>query len=473
MSFNKVISIPIQERNFGTIGAYWGPAKSLLEAIINKQAPQRIRTFSQAKPDEIIYALHLLHQITDAAIVVHGANGCSSVKHFLQSYDGPGTALISTALTENDSIMGNDKKLREAIRKVYRFEQPKVIFVVTTPIVAINNEDIQSAAVELSEELETPVVPIFADGFKSKIGSNGYAIVFHALANYLIPIGHQETDKNQVNIITTTEHYDDVEYLRNLIVSLKLEPNIFPAFGNLSNFSKSVHSAFSLGLSPDSRVIGEFMENERGIPFSYLLPPIGVNATSNWIIHLATLFERQDQATLLIESQNTQIEAEFNKLSSELKGLKVYISGGSVIALSLANLAQEIGMKVVGISLSSLGQKTAEFVAENYNRNNWDFNLHIGEGQSFEQANIILRAQPDVYIGGLGEAACAAKLGIPAVCYNSMPLYGYDAAVGLAKKISLAVQNKSLVRKLGFLKPVYSKSWLDKSPTWYIKQEVK
>lgn len=467
---NNIISI--QERRMGTIGAYWGQANLLAKAVLEHQAPQRIRTFSQTKLDEIVCALHLLHQITDAAVVVHGANGCSSVKHFLHVFDGRGGGLISSNLSENDSIMGSDRKLGQTIEKAYRLYKPKIIFVVTTPIVAINNDDVQSVVAEFNEELGIPVVPVFTDGFKSRIGANGYDLASHAIASQLI-LEAEETDKNLVNIIATTEHPSDIEQLAALVSSLNLQPNIFPRFGNLSNFQKSAQAAVSIGIRQESQILGEFLDHERGVPFLHPLPPIGIKATSEWILKLGELFNRKDESAGLIKTQVNRFQKEIDELPLALAGLKVYISGNGAIALSLVNLVQEFGAKIVGLSLFHFNQNDAELIEESYKKNGWDFNLHIAEGQPFEQVNIILRAQPDIYLGELGQAVPVAKLGIPAICYGLLPLYGYAAAINLADKIRLAIQNKSWLERLSSGKSPYSKSWLEKSPNWYIKQEVK
>lgn len=464
--------IPIQERRIGAIGAYWGPVQPLIEAITKKQAAQRIRTFCQTKWDEITSALQLLHQITDAAVVVHGAKGCSSVKHFLNAFYGSGGSLISSNLNENDSIMGSDIKLSEAIRRAHRYYNPNIIFVVTTPIVAINSDDVQSVTVKLSNELGIPVVPVFADGFKSKIGANGYDIALHALASYLIPPARR-TNHKQVNIVSTTEHLVDIEYLFNLVSSIGLEPNIFPQFGNLNNLKKSAEALVSIGLRSESRIIGEYLESEQGVHFVQPIPPIGIKATSSWLTFIGDLYGHQSEASLLVRLKTTECCAEIERLSSKLSGLKVYISGAAVIALSLANLVEEFGARVIGLSLFDLDQNTAKLVEENYNNNKWNFNLHVGEGQIFEQVNIVSRIKPDIYLGGLGQAAPIARLGIPAVCYSSMSLYGYIAATKLVKKLILATQNKSLVNRLAFYGSPYTDSWLQKSPNWYIKQEVR
>lgn len=59
-------------------------------------------------------------------------------------------------------------------------------FILSTPVVAINNDDIQSAATEKEDQYGIPVVPVFASGFRSKTAVYGYDLVFHALAKYVL-----------------------------------------------------------------------------------------------------------------------------------------------------------------------------------------------------------------------------------------------------------------------------------------------
>jgi len=70
----------------------------------------------------------------------------------------------------------------------------KSLFVVTTPVVAINNDDVEAVVDELHEEYNIPVVPVYSDGFRSKTGITGYDVALHAMLKNLLP----RTAKNNV-----------------------------------------------------------------------------------------------------------------------------------------------------------------------------------------------------------------------------------------------------------------------------------
>lgn len=466
--------IAITERRLGTIDAYYGPAQPLIDGYKDGQFfSQRIRTLSQTKPDEITVILKLLHQIKDAVIVVHGARGCSAVQSYYEAYDGRGAPVFTTNLTEDNSIMGAEEVLRTVIEEAYKRHDPKVVFVVTTPIVAINNDDVQTVTANLGEELGIPVIPIYADGFKTKIAANGYDIAFHAFTGYLVP-KTTNTEKELVNIIVTDENKSDVDYLSRVLTEIGLKPNIFPRFSGIENINNSSNASGTIGIRPESRVIGDFLEKERQVPFHITGPPMGISGTTQWLVSVAEKTGHKDEALKYSQLQEERAAKEFSSSAGiNLDNKKVYISGDIYIALGLAGIVKEFGGKVIGLSLTTIDKNTIGLLEEYIKNNGWTFNIHIGDGQVFEQANILTKELPDIYFGALGQAVHAARLGIPSVCYDSFPLYGYDAAVSIVKKAVQALGNKSFVEKLASINSVYSRSsWFGKNPNWYIKQEV-
>jgi nitrogenase molybdenum-iron protein alpha chain len=466
--------IAITERRLGTIDAYYGPAQPLIDGYKDGQFfSQRIRTLSQTKPDEITVILKLLHQIKDAVIVVHGARGCSAIQNYYEAFDGKGAPVFTTNLTEDNSIMGAEEVLRGVIEEAYKRHEPKVVFVVTTPIVAINNDDVQTVAANLGEELGIPVIPIYADGFKTKIAANGYDIAFHSFAGYLVP-KTVEMEKGLVNVIVTSENKSDVDYLSKVLTEIGLKPNIFPRFSDVKKINNSSNASVTVGLGQNGRVIGEFLEKERQVPFHIFNLPIGISGTTRWLNSVAGKTGCSDEAGKYAKLQE-EIATKESVASAgiNLNNKKVYISGDIFIALGLADIVKEFGGKVIGLSLTTVDKNTVGLLEEYIKNNGWTFNIHIGDGQAFEQANILSRNLPDIYFGALGQAVHAARLGIPSVCYDSLALYGYDAAINLVKKAVQAMGNRSFVEKLASINSIYSRSsWFGKNPNWYIKQEV-
>jgi Nitrogenase molybdenum-iron protein, alpha and beta chains len=335
-------NIPIRERRTGAIEAYYGPAASALESVRKGEFAQRIRTFSQAKEDEIFTALRLLRRIPGTVTIVHGARGCSSALHFLSFSGGPGSPVVSTDLTEGNSIMGAEDTVRSAIVRSFERHNPQAIFVLTTPIVAINNDDVQSVAQELSEELTIPIIPVYTDGFKSKLGANGFDIAFHALAHFLIPqVNDGERNEEQINILTSLERNEDIAYLDDLAAALRLTANTFPGPAGIGGFLKSPASAATFGVRPETKVLGEFLEKNARVPYFGFLPPIGIQGTSTLIRNVAAKTGREKEGDLLVQVKSSSAEAFF--AMRPLRDKKIYISGDIGTASGIAALVEEAG----------------------------------------------------------------------------------------------------------------------------------
>ncbi len=464
--------LPIRERRLGAVGAYHGPAGSLAGAVARNEAPQRIRTFSQTKWDEIVAALQLLHGIRDAAVVVHGPAGCGAVKHYLDAYEGPGGPLLTTALSERDSIMGADEKLAEAVRIARARYGVRVVFVVTTPVTAINNDDVDAVALELSEELDIRVVPVHTDGFRSKIGSNGFDVVFHACVEHLLP-EPGGGDGTLVNVLATVENGQDVRYLAAAVAALGRVPNVLPRASTVAALERSVRASASVAARTESRLLGELLQRERGVRFHLPLPPIGIAGSSRWLRELGAVLDLGPEAERLVQERERALAGGIERARGSLAGARVYVSGEGLMALSLAELVEEFGGEVAGLSLFDLDDRTADLVASGYHAHGWGFDLHVGEGQPFEQVNIVSRLRPDVYLGGLGQSLPVARHGIPAVCYGALPVFGHRAALDLVRRLSRAATRRDLVTRLAGVEAGYRGAWLAKRPDWYIKQEVR
>ena len=131
---------PTRERRLQAISAWLGKPAALAAEQAAGETVQRIRTFSQATPDDLLAALDLLAGVAGAGIVVHGPRGCAAA---LAAAAGPWGV---TGLDQRDTIMGSEGAVSRAVLSLHRRHRPGAIFVVATPVVAINSDDARTAA---------------------------------------------------------------------------------------------------------------------------------------------------------------------------------------------------------------------------------------------------------------------------------------------------------------------------------------
>jgi len=474
---NKKTSL-IREKRLQAISAYYGSTELLLnENIKEGQFLQRVRTFSQETASDILYALNVVSTIPESAIVIHGAAGCGAGRLSLDLTDNNDGKWAVTNLNERDSIMGSDVKLREAIKQVYKLHHPKIVFVISTPIVAINNDDIETVVEELTDELGISIVPVYSDGFRSKIGTTGYDIVSHSIAKYILKrdstIKNEAPKANYVNLLSVSENEADLQEVNRLLQELGLNTNVFPRYADLENIQNVKNASFSISINPDEADYpGKIFETDFQIPYIQSVLPLGIAHTSQWITDISIATGHKTEALELISREKEKLTELLKK--RKFNKQKVFISLTPAYAIAVYDLLVELGFEVVGIKLSYIDQLHFGFV-EKLKTERPDLALLVGEGQLFEEENLIQKVNPEIYIGGKGgDFAVPIRNGIPVINIDSIQIIGFNGVKNFVEKIGRSIANTSFTQLLAQNETrTYTNGWINKSTNWFIKKEVK
>ena len=98
----------------------------------------------------------------------------------------------------------------------------------------------------------------------------------------------------------------------------------------------------------------------------------------------------------------------------------------------------------------------------------------VGEGQAFEEVNLLRTVKPDLYVASGGAAVHALRLGIPVLDVQRIPLLGYEGAERFAAAVARRLAQPAFARFLAAAPDrTYQAAWLQKSTHWFIKHEVK
>lgn len=460
---------PVREKRVGAVGAWSGSVDSFRKEASLGDLEPRIRTFAQDLPSDVEHALGILRTIEGLAIVVHGPAGCAAALHGSAKAKTP---WVVTNLTERDSIMGSDAKLRGAIQEIHRTYAPKAIAVVATPVVAINNDDIDSVTEELKDELSIPVIAVYTDGFRSRIGSTGEDVVVHSLVKHLLPL-RRRSEGSHLNLLTVTENRADLDHIRSLLSELEIESNPFPRHGSISSAHKVAEARISIALDPDSGdYAGAALEEQYAIPFVKAPSPLGIRRTSEWLDAVGAAYERTAEVDALIARETSRLE-EVLHTADAFRGTRVFVNLPPSQALAFGFLAEELGLVVVGLKAPWVSSAHASLLDE-LHAGAPETPLLIGEGQPFEEANLLARIKPDLYITTGAPPVHALRAGLAVVDLEDASLLGFAGVERLVRSIERVLANRSLSRFLSEAdNEPYDPAWLKKSVHWYIKQEVK
>ena len=447
------------------------------------------RSFTQNSICLLLPALGMMNSIPNSVVLMHGAVGCGSSAHGGNAGVRAGNVhrwgavkdgvWLSTALDESDVILGGEEKLEEAIREVDRRYKPAIIFVVAGCVPGIIGDDIDGVAERLQPEVGAKLLPVHCEGFKTKIWATAYDAVYHALGRVMLQdttenLALEKPKKPTINLMNVSSmgRVDEVE-LERLLTALGLDVNIFPVFAKPEKMYSMTHADLSISTCPthDDYLL-TYLKEKYNIPYIIKHMPIGIGNTSEWLRSVGEFFGLQHQVEALIAAEEAELKTALAEFKPLFSGKKVFISAGEFRALSTAILLAELGFEVVAVR----SYHHDEFADEEYEKlakiTVKDFPLSIANCQPFEEANLLRKLKPDIFLGHMNGNSTAAKLGVATnVIYNvGLQFVGYQGAYQLARRLQRQLTNPGFNQNISkWIHLPYSQEWYEQDPFAYIK----
>lgn len=169
------------------------------------------------RPSPIAASLYTLRDMNVDVIVMHGPNGCCFRTGRLLESDG--VRVLTTAMAENDFILGAGDKLEETLIKAYDMFKPNLMGVVGTCASMIIGEDLKEAIA--NADLDCTVIPVESHGGSGE-GDNtvGAIMVLDAAVEEGV-IPREEADRQ----IEMLEKATEVEKTRGMAQGKYIKPN--------------------------------------------------------------------------------------------------------------------------------------------------------------------------------------------------------------------------------------------------------
>ncbi|MDR1916216.1 MAG: hypothetical protein LBQ58_06560 [Synergistaceae bacterium] len=501
MSYIDAKSAPRREDRLGTCIEFGGLIGDIARPFCEGCLKNRSRGFSQGTICQLLPALAILTSLQDTVVIVHGAIGCGGAVHSLGASvrlgqwrsgdkNPKGALWLSTNLNEQDVTQGGEAKLREAILESDRRYRPDAIVVLSTCVPGIIGDDIDGLTEDLKGQISAALLPIYCEGFKTKVMATAYDAIFHSFLRNMID-GRDETEfsvydneasvaaeairrHRLVNLMNVSSMTGPDQYeLTRLLHKLGLEVNMLPCDAHPDAFRNAPFAALSVGVCPthDDYFMG-YLEERFGVPFVGSQMPIGIENTGTWLRHAAGRLGLEDIAERVIASEEAELNKALEPILPSLKGRTAMLSAGEVRTLATAVLLQELGMEILAVRpyhYDEFGAVDVEHLA----RINPAIKLNVATAQPFEAVNMINRAKPDLYIGHNSDNVWAAKCGAAILpIYGTNSIYsGYAGAYDIARRIKRHLANTSFNEKLSRnVRHPYRESWYAEDPFKYIKQ---
>ena len=153
------------------------------------------------RPSPIAASLYTLRDLNADVIVMHGPHGCCFRTGRLLESDG--VRVVTTAMAENDFILGAGEKLEETLQEAYDTFHPKLMGIVGTCASMIIGEDLKEPIANLG--LDCVVLPVESHGgFGEGDNTEGAIAVLNAAVEYGV-IPQEEADRQNEMLRLATE----------------------------------------------------------------------------------------------------------------------------------------------------------------------------------------------------------------------------------------------------------------------------
>jgi len=264
----------------------------------------------------------------------------------------------------------------------------------------------------------------------------------------------------------------DEQELERLLKGLGLDVNVFPVFAHPESMVKATQAVLSISTCPthDDYFLN-YLKERFGVPSIIRHMPIGIANTSLWLRDVATHFGLEEEAERVIAREEGELNQALDELRPLFAGKKVFISAGEFRALATAGLLEELGFSVAGIR----SFHHDEFAEVEYRKladsTEEDYVIDIANVQPFEEANLLKRLKPDLFLGHANGNGTAARLGIAThvIYHTGLAYIGYKGVYELARRLWRQLKNPVYNRKLAEnLRLPYREEWYASDPFAYL-----
>lgn len=437
----------IRERRLKSISYFKGTATELHEKSQNGSLKGEPPCYGQCSDCQEFCANTLLTFIQDAAVVCHSPIGCYSIQA-VRDNGGHACArnrklpafkceTICTNIQERDTVYGGVEKLRKACFEVHKRANPSAIFITTSCASGIVGDDVESVAMEVSDELGIPVVPVSCEGFKSKIWSTGFDAAFHGIMKHIVKPAENRS-KDIVNIY----NFQGSDTFTPLLAKLNLKAQYVVPMKSVPELEKISEAACSTSMCETlATYVMTAFEQHFGVPRVNAAPPYGIKWTDNWLREIAKLTDRTDIVEKVIESEHQRIAEPLAEFRKKFEGKTIYIMAGDSFTHNLGAALSDLGLKVIGINALHHDQLTDSGKVDTLG----ELVKKVGEVDSFtvctKSPYIIVKElkklKPDFLLTRHeGLTILGYKLGIPSTFEGDANIsVGYDGLLKLGNRL--------------------------------------
>lgn len=204
--------------------------------------------------------------IKDLAMLIVGTEECTYYgKDFSMMRQGGNDRVYSAVLEQQDITFGCEDGLREIIRQIDREESPTALMVVTTCVVELIGEDVESILLSMADEVSMTLMTVKTEHFRCNSHIDGMKKTFAQMAKVMTA---RETKAKTVNVlgykysgIEDSELYECLES-QSIQVAMTI-----PTAVTVAQMADATSAALNIVVDETALDLARSMEATFGIPY--------------------------------------------------------------------------------------------------------------------------------------------------------------------------------------------------------------
>lgn len=334
--------------------------------------------------------------IKDAVMLVIGTDECTYyTKKFTggsKEFGGIDGRCLSLILDQHDVTFGCKEKLEEAIDEIVNEYDTSAIFLITTCVLEVTGDDIDSLSIVASEKYNIPVITVHTEHFKCESHMPGLENVLTACGNVM-----KEGERNgSVNIlghrfgnINKTEMY---KFLEESGVRVNLQ---LPSSCTIEEISNAPKAEVNIVCNSIALPLAKYMEERFNVPYvnfeKFCSPERIYQAYKQLFYHL------QLELPLEIESLRKESEKNIEAAKKYFTGISYIYGNTTLIPFEVCEFLTVLGLEAKLIQVKEIALNDQEYIKNILNRG---VNPYVCKSANIAPLQYIYgELKPDLYIG--------------------------------------------------------------------------
>ena len=323
-----------------------------------------------------------LYGIKDCMTILHGSQGCATYirRHMATHYNEP-VDIASSSLTEQGTVYGGEKNLKQGLKNLISLYNPKVIGVMTTCLAETIGEDIVGIIARFYEEnpeyQDITILPVHSPGYGGT-QYEGYMAALNAVVDKL----EMSTWKNdKVNVVVPPQSPADVRFLKRAFEMFGIDAIFLPDISdNLDGGHSEQYSRLPVGGTDIAKLRqmggakftieladvdseqspAQTLYEKYQIPFKRIASPVGLQATDQFYALLAEISGNEIPENIK-EERKRYLDGMIDSHKYNAAGRAV-IYGEPEFVISTVKLCVENGVMPVAVSTGSVFPNLKQYI---------------------------------------------------------------------------------------------------------------